>query len=299
MKRILRWAGFGVLGVVLLAAVAYGALYGYTEYRLKRTFDVPRVALSLSSDPEVIARGEHVATVRGCVECHGSNLGGKLFIDEAPVGVLYASNLTSGRGGIGQTYSDADLITAIRHGVRPTGKPLLFMPSQEFNVLSDEDVVALVSYIRSLPAVDNELPASRVGPLGRLLYATGQFPLVPAELIDHDAPRAAAPPAGPTAEYGAYLATGCLGCHGHDFAGGKIAGTPPDFPPAANLTPDGATGIGEWTEDEFITTLRTGKRPDGTELRPEMPWQLTAQFEEYELQALWRYLQTVPPVRTD
>lgn len=299
MKRILRWAGFGVVGVVLLLAVAYGALYGYTEYRLKRTFEVPRVALSLSDDPEVIARGRHIATVRGCVDCHGATLGGKLFIDAGPVGVLYASNLTVGRGGIGTTYSDADLITAIRHGVRPTGKPLLFMPSQEFNVLSDEDVVALVSYIRSLPAVHNELAPSRVGPLGRLLYATGQLPLVPADLIDHDAPRRAAPPAGATAEYGAYLATGCLGCHGHDLSGGKIPGTPPDFPPAANITPDEATGIGGWTEEEFITTLRTGKRPDGTELRPEMPWQLTAQFEEYELQALWRYLRSVPAVRTD
>lgn len=299
MKRILRWAGYGLLGLVLAIAVAYGVLYGYTEYRLARTFEVPRVGLSLSEDPEVIARGEHVATVRGCVECHGPNLGGRLFIDGGPVGVLYATNLTAGRGGIGGTYSDADLIAAIRHGVRPTGRPLLFMPSQEFNVLSDEDVVALVSYIRNLPAIDNELAPSRVGPLGRLLYAIGQFPLVPAELIDHDAPRAAAPPPGSTPEYGAYLVTGCLGCHGHDLAGGKIAGTPPDFPPAANITPDLETGIGRWTEDEFIATLRTGRRPDGTEMRPEMPWQLTAQFDEHELQALWRYLQTVPAVRTD
>jgi mono/diheme cytochrome c family protein len=299
MKRILRWAGYGALGLVVLIAAAYGALYGYTEYRLTRTFEVPRVALSLSDDPEVIARGEHVATVRGCVDCHGPSLGGRVFIDAGPVGILYASNLTAGRGGIGATYSDADLVTAIRHGVRPTGKPLLFMPSQEFNVLSDEDVVALVSYIRGLPAVDNELAPSRVGPLGRLLFATGQLPLVPAELIDHQAPRAAAPDRGPTPGYGAYLATGCLGCHGHDLSGGKIAGTPPDFPPAANITPDPETGIGRWSEADFISTLRTGRRPDGTELRPEMPWQLTAQFEDYELQALWRYLLTVPAVRTD
>lgn len=299
MNRALRWTGFAVLGIVLLLAAAYGGLYGYTEHRLGKTYDVPRVSLALSQDGDVVARGAHIAVVRGCVDCHGENLGGKLFIDGGPVGVLYASNLSTGRGGVGSTYSDSDLITAIRHGVGPDGKPLLFMPSQEFNVLSDDDVTALASYIRSLPPVDNEMEPSRVGPLGRLLFAIGQLPLAPAELIDHDAPRNAAPEEGATAEYGAYLATGCMGCHGKDFSGGKIAGTPPEFPPAANITPDVETGIGSWTEEQFMTALRTGVRPDGRQLLPEMPWQLTAQFQEHELKALWLYFRSLPAVHTD
>lgn len=297
MNRILKWSGFAAIGLVLLLAALYGAIYGYTEYRFARSYEVPRVELALSSDPAMVARGEHIAVVRGCVDCHGPDLSGKLFIDAGPVAVLYSSNLTAGRGGVGDTYSDADLIAAIRHGVDPDGRPLWFMPSQEFNVLSDEDVVALASYIRTLPAVDHEPGTNRVGPLGRLLYATGELPLIPAELIDHRAVRSAAPVAAATAEYGEYLAVTCAGCHAADFSGGKIPGTPPDFPIAANLTPDVETGLGSWTEGDFIATLRTGRRPDGTELRPEMPWRLTAQFEEYELRALWLYLQSLPAVR--
>lgn len=299
MNRILRRAGYVVAGVILVLAAAYGGLYGYTEYRLARTYEVPRISVALSQDDDVLARGAHIAVVRGCADCHGPNLAGRLFLDAGPVGILYASNLTTGRGGVGASYSDADLVTAIRHGVRPDGKPLLVMPAQEFNIMSDEDVGALVSYIRSLPPVDNELEPSRVGPLGRVLFAAGKLDLAPAELIDHDAVRPAAPEEGATAEYGAYLATGCMGCHGHDFSGGKIAGTPPDFPPAANLTPDAETGLGSWTEEQFVTALRTGRRPDGSELLPEMPWQLTAQFRDHELRALWLYFRTLPPVRTE
>ena len=298
MKRFLRWGGYAVLSLAAVLAVAYGAVYGYTEYRLGRKYDVPRMALALSADSEVIAKGRHIATVRGCVDCHGPELAGRLFIDGGPVGVLYASNLTSGAGGVADVYSDADLIAAIRHGVRPSGEPLWFMPSQEFNVLSDEDVSALVSYIRSLEPVDNLLEPSTVGPLGRLLFAIGKLPLAPAELIDHDAVRAPAPEAGATAEYGAYLATGCTGCHRSDFSGGKITGTPPDFPPASNITRDEETGIGSWSEEDFRRALTTGVRPDGSQLRPEMPWQLTAQMEEHELRALWLYLRSLPAVHT-
>lgn len=298
MRKILRWTGFGVLGLVVLLVIAYGALYGYTEHRLNRTYEVPRVAVSLMSDPGTVERGKHVATVRGCIDCHGPGLAGRLFIDAGPVVVLYASNLTAGKGGIGEAYSDSDLVTAIRHGVGPAGQPLRFMPSQEFNILSDDDVVALASYIRSVPASDNVMPPSTVGPMGRLLYVTGQLPLIPAELIDHEAPRAPAPPAAATAEYGAYLAATCAGCHHHDFSGGKIPGTPPDFPPSANITPDVESGIGSWSEDDFMTALRTGVRPDGTQLRPEMPWQLTAQFKEHELRALWLYFRSLPAVHT-
>lgn len=298
MKKFLRWGGYAVLSLAAVLAVGYAALYGYTEYRLGRTYDVPRRTLALSTDPDVIARGRHIATVRGCADCHGPDLAGKLFIDAGPVGMLYASNLTGGTGGVAGDYSDADLIAAIRHGVRPSGKPLWFMPSQEFNILSDEDVGALVSYIRSLDPVDNVLEPSTVGPLGRLLFALGKLPLAPAELIDHDAARAPAPEEGATAEYGAYLATGCTGCHRPDFSGGKIAGTPPDFPPASNITPDDETGIGRWAEEDFTRALTTGVRPDGTQLRPEMPWQLTAQMEAHELRALWLYLRSLPAVHT-
>src|SRR5690606_25887190 len=144
-------------------------------------------------------------------------------------------------------------------GIGPDGKPLLFMPSQEFYPLSDEDLGALIAYLESLPAVDHTPGKSSVGPLGRVLFLAGQLPLLPAEMIDHDAERRATPAPGPTAEYGAYLATGCTGCHGAGFSGGKIPGTPPEFPAASNITPHEATGIGTWAEADFFRALREGR----------------------------------------
>jgi mono/diheme cytochrome c family protein len=196
---------------------------------------------------------------------------------------------------VGREFTDADWIRAIRHGVRRNGQSVLFMPSQEYTGMSDDDLGALVAYLKSLPPVDNPQPASSVGPLGRALFVAGQLPLLPAEMIDHGATRRASAPSGATVENGAYIVEGCKGCHGAELAGGKIPGTPPEWPPAANITPDRATGIGAWTEADFVRALRTGRRPDGRELRSEfMPWKNFAHFTDDELAAMWAYLRTVP-----
>lgn len=298
MKTALRWAARAIAGLAGLLLLASAAVYGASEYRFQRTYDdLPAASLLLAGDASTLARGRHLAVIRGCVDCHGADLGGKVFLDVPPVAVLHASNLTAGRGGVGATYSDADWDRAIRHGVGPDRKPLLVMPSNEFHVLSDADVAALIAYLKSLPPVDREPGENRVGPVGRVLFLAGQLPAVPAELIDHGAPRAAAPAPGATAEYGAYLATGCQGCHGPGFTGGRIPGTPPEFPPATNITPDAETGIGEWSEADFFRALREGKRPDGTALRTEMPWQLTREMTDDEIRALWLHLRSVPAAR--
>ena len=99
---------------------------------------------------------------------------------------------------------------------------------------------------------------------------------------------------GVTAEYGKYLAdnAGCPSCHGPGLSGGKIPQAPPDTVPAANLTP---TGLGQWTEADFVRTIRTGTRPDGRVLDTFMPWPYYSQMTDDELGAIWRYLQSVPP----
>jgi len=127
MKRVLKWAGLSLLAVIVLAV---SALYGLTELRFRRNYETPGHSLVLRSDPETLARGRHVATVRGCVECHGPDLGGRTFLDVPILAQLYASNLTAGEGGIGGTYTGVDWERAIRQGVGPDGKPLLFMPGR-------------------------------------------------------------------------------------------------------------------------------------------------------------------------
>ena len=108
--------------------------------------------------------------------------------DDPVFGRLVASNLTAGKGGVGGSYSDTDFVRAIRHGVRPDGTPLVLMPAEYYNKYNDEDLGAIIAYIKSLPPVDNELPETMAGPLARL-FVLLEPSLLPAQLIDHDASR--------------------------------------------------------------------------------------------------------------
>jgi cytochrome c553 len=290
MRKVLKYLALGVVSlVVLLLAVVFGV----SEMKLRKKYDVKAAtALNITRDPAQVERGRHLVTaVAKCTDCHTADLGGKLFIDGGPFATIYASNLTAGRGGRLASYTDAQVERAIRHGVRPDGRGLMIMPSDEYQHLSDADVSAIIAYLRTLPAVDREQPSSKLGPIGRAVYTFGA-PLMPAATIDHGAigPRAA-PPSGPTREYGQYLVSvgGCRGCHGANLIGGPSHGEVP----AANITPAG--DIGKWSEADFVRTIRTGTRPDGRRLSDEMPWQSMSTHTDDELHAIWLYLQTVPP----
>lgn len=294
MGRLFRWLGLGLGVMLVVGALGLASVYVLSQERMDRRYSVtPRLPV-LPGDEEAIARGRHVAAIRGCLDCHGENLAGRVFIDAPPVARLAGSNLTGGAGGSGQRLDDAGYVLAIRHGLAADGRPLLFMPAQEFFTLSDADLGDLIAFLKSVPAVDGAPPPNQVGPLGRLLFLLGQVELLPAELLDHDAPPSAAPEAGPTAEYGAYLATGCTGCHGRGYSGGRIPGTPPSWPPAANLTPD-PSGLAGWTEADLARALREGLRPDGSPIRTEfMPVASTRHLTEVELAALWAFLRSLP-----
>jgi mono/diheme cytochrome c family protein len=174
---------------------------------------------------------------------------------------------------------------------------LKIMPSQDYDNLSDADLAAVVAYVKSVPPVDNELPASSVGPMARALMVAGKFPMLHAEKIDHARQHVAAVTPAVTADYGKYLANiGCAGCHGPSLAGGPIPGTPPDWPPAANLTPSG--NLKSWTEADFRRLLREGKRPDGTPVNPIMPWKAMGKMTDEEIAAVWLYLRSLPATPT-
>jgi cytochrome c553 len=295
MKQIVRYAGWSLGGLLAVLLLATALLYAYTEYRFSRTWSVDGHALVIPTDSLAIARGRHVATaISRCSGCHQSDFGGQVFIDVPPVAFLYAANLTRGRGGIGGRLTDFDWERAIRHGVKPDGSVLLFMPSQEFQLLNDHDTAALIAYLKTLPPVDREPMKNRVGPIGRALYAKGDVALVPAELIDQTAAHPPEIPAGITAEYGRYVADvgGCKGCHGPGLSGGHIPGAPSDWKPAANITP---AGIGHYKEEDFFRVLREGMRPGGASIDPLMPYAFTKNLTDDEIRALWLYLQSVPP----
>ncbi len=297
MKGLTKWLLRGGLALLILVAVAFTALYALSGVRLGKSYaEVPAGDLSVPTDSASVAYGRHVAVTRGCTDCHRDDLSGGIVIEGGSAfAQIYASNLTRGAGGVAGSYDAPHWARAIRHGIAHDGRALLFMPSYDYFPMSDRDVGALVAYMESLPPVDNDLPASTVGPMGRALFVTGRFPLVPAEMVDHEAPRPEAPEPGVTVAYGGYLAVACTGCHNAAYTGGPIPGAPPDAPPAANITPDPGSGIGSWTESDFFTALRQGRRPDGTELDPVwMPWRSAGQMTDDEIRALWMYLQTVP-----
>lgn len=325
--RFLRWAASAAVALLAVLGVGYGFVHLQTQSRIDHIYDVNPAPVHLTASPATtsgtfagssngsgeigvetgeseaamdnpsaaaVAWGKHIATTRNCRDCHGQDLGGAMFADGMPVFRLSASNLTP--GGVGASYTDQDWVRSIRHGIGPDGKSLLFMPSHEYHFLSDQDLASLIAYLKTIPAVRRDLESNKVGPLGRILFMTGQLPLLPAEMIEHGAPRPVAAPRGATVAYGEYLAVGCTGCHGPGFSGGRIPGVPPEWPEAMNITPEPETGLGSWDRADFFRAMREGKRPDQTELRAEfMPWPNFAQFGDDELEALWLYLRTVEP----
>jgi mono/diheme cytochrome c family protein len=299
MRKMVKWVGI-VVGVLVGLVVLAGALvYILSEARISKvyTFDVPEVPIP--TDQASITRGEHLASsIRDCVGCHGEDLGGQLFFEDPALGALYATNLTSGKGGIGATYTDEDWVRAIIFGVDPEGAPLLAMPSNEYYFMDNADLGAIIAYVKNVPPVNNEVGENQLKLLPRALFVAGQFPiLVPVEMVDPTQPRPDAPETGATVEYGEYLAVTCIGCHGEHFSGGPIPGLPPDFPPGANLTPDVETGLGTWTEEDWVRSMREGKRPDGSDIDSEaMPWPSLGKATDEELGAMWAYFQSLEPM---
>jgi len=292
--KFIRMLGRLLLVLLIVLATALALIYWRSSSLMAQHIDVKEPALAVPTDADALARGEHVAITRGCTDCHDKDLGGRVLVDALPIGRLAAPNLTRGKGGVGARLDATSIEHAVRHGLGEGGRLLLYMPATDFAGLADADVADLIAYVTSVPAVDRDIPPPSAGPLMRTLFLLDKAPLVYALKVDQHAAHVASMAASATPEYGRYLAQGCTGCHGDHFAGGHVPGTPPSFPDARNITPAGA--IGKWTKPDFFTALRTGKRPDGSDINPFMPWKAFSKLSDTELDALWAYLQTVPPV---
>jgi cytochrome c553 len=297
MPRPLKIIGIVVGAVVGVLVLAIAVLYFVGSHQINRQHVVPDIAIAVLPDSAHIARGSHLAhAVTGCTECHGADLGGTVMADVPPF-FLAAPNITRGKGGRADTLTDVDFERALRFGVRRDGQSLIVMPSETFAHLTDLDLQSIIAFVRSVPAVDRELPRASIRFLGRVLLGAGQFPVLAAPLAAKEKPHALMEPA-PTAEYGRYLVAiaGCRGCHGPSLAGGMVAAGKPGAIASANLTPAGR--LGTWSEEDFMRTLRTGKKPDGIPLNETMPWKVYGQMTDDELHAIVRYLRTVPRVET-
>lgn len=292
IRKILKWIGImlgSLVGLIVLTFVTLYIIGGAKWNRIRWNYDVPVETIIVPTDQASIARGEHIATIHMCGYCHTDTLSGQ---SETVPGMITLTfpNLTTGRGGVGVTHSDEDWARAIRHGVGYDGRGLIIMPARYFYYLSDEDMGALIAYLKGLPPVDNEMPPLNLGPLGRVMLALGEAPfnLPDAIVIDHNSPRPVTPQPGVTKEYGQYLTHVCTQCHGENFNGQAMEreGLVP------NLTPGGEVAF--WSEEKFIATLRTGVTPGGHQLNEYMPWKYVGQMTDDELKAVWLYLQSLP-----
>jgi mono/diheme cytochrome c family protein len=306
MKKILKWTG-----LIILSLVAGVTIIAATRQNVKYTAPYP--AIKASTDMAVIERGKHlVFSIAHCADCHstanadslielGQDVplsGGKLFA--LPVAKIYTKNITSDpETGIGK-YTDAEIARALRYGVHPDGTVMFdFMP---FHNVSDEDMTAIISYLRTQKPVSNKVPPHSLNAAGKMIKAFMINPVGPSETV----PQKVQPDT--TASYGRYLVKNlgnCSGCHskhdikgsivGEEFTGGSPmkkaknlrAYTPP------NLTTDSSSRIFGWTQDMFIKRFRMGNIKNS-----EMPWNSYKRMTDNELKAIYKYLKTLKAAKT-
>ena len=307
-KKILKWSGLAAGTLVATVVIAVLVLE-------RRTYDPGFPAIHASSDPAVVARGRYL--VHGpahCTGCHGDPSrkadfdagregplsGGVEF--HLPIGTIRTANITADREtGIGN-MRDEEIARSLRFGVGRNGRTLVpFMP---FANLSDEDLTAVISYLRTQAPARNPVTIRSLNPLGHLVAAFVLKPQGPS------GPVPAQVPAGPTVAYGKYLVhsvANCAGCHTNRdmrtgaFTGPMLAGglqmESHDVPGrkfvTPNLTPHAGTGrIASWTEEIFLARVRTGKGAEGS----PMPWLHFSRMSDDDLRAIYRYLGSVPAV---
>ena len=318
MRLLLRL--FAVLVVLVVVAAGAGLTYLFASYP-----DVPPAsAITLPASPEIVARGKYLAEhVAICVDCHSERdftrfagpikpgsfgKGGERF--DGPTagipGVIYAPNITP--AAIGR-WSDGELMHAVTTGVSQDGRAMFpLMPYPLYGRLAEDDMQAILSYVRTLPPLENEPPSRSLD--------------TPVNLIVRTIPRPASfgtrPSPSDRAKYGEYLVTmaACAECHtprdeqgqplpGMDFAGGNQFAHP-DLGyrvRSANVTPDADSGIGQWTEQQFVDKFKGFEMPDDHVLTDDeqrqntaMPWKQYAGMTREDLGAIYSYLRSIKPV---
>jgi cytochrome c553 len=287
MNRVGRW--LIIAGIALFALVAAGAtmLYALSQNIIDRRYEAAAVQLP-APDPALVADGARQAKVLGCVSCHGPDLQGKLLADIPLVAHIETPNLLL----LMQSMSDQQLAQAIRQGIGRNGQALWVMSA--IPRMRDEDLAALIGWMRNLPTVRRGSSSSGVqfGPLGRIGIMTGAF--VPmAAIVNGPQDR---PPVDVGAEHerGRHLAaTICAQCHGFMLQGSKMED--------GSVSPD-LVVTAAYDLDHFRTLLRTGKGVSGRDLgvMAQTSREAFSAFHDDEIDALYGYLKAriaAPPQR--
>lgn len=284
-RAALRFGGgilASLLALLLLAAGAASAR-GIALFYLPEV--PPELILQVAGTPEQIARGEHIAASL-CTGCHSTTgdfplAGGRNISDDVglPLGNLYPPNITPA-GRISE-WTDGEIFQFFRYARMPDGRATM-MPVQNMSNLSDEDLLSVIAFLRTLEPVENEVMPLSISPLGLLMFGTNIIDLS----FDPKTGPVTAPPMASTAEYGAYIVSyqDCTDCHGTNLDG--VPEGP--VPPGPNLR-----SVKGWTQVDFITAMRTGVKPGGAPMVGLMPWRQIGRLNDTELAAMYEYLKTL------
>lgn len=294
MKTWLVRAGWTLLALLILTALAIAALVANGHRKAARHVEVRLETVAMRSDAAAIERGGYLFRSRGCTDCHGRDGAGRTFIDDGRGLRLHAPNITP-RSAVVASYGMDDWDRTIRHGVAPGGRPLIIMPSEDYNRLTNDDFAALVAYLKQMPAADGG-PAQISLPLPvRALYGAGLLKDA-AEKIDHTLSPSTPVPEAVSTAHGAYVANACIGCHGAALSGGRIPGAPPDWPAAANLTAGEGSVMPRYADaKQFVAMMRSGRRPDGSAVSTVMPFGALSEMSDVDLEALYLHLRGLAP----
>lgn len=308
-----------IVVLLLVLFVGVGVAITYVKLALPDVGKAPD--LKVEATPARIARGAYLANhVTVCIDCHSSRdwskfagplkpasvgAGGEVFNQQMGFpGNFYAPNITPYHL---KDWTDGELFRAITTGVNKDGRAIFpVMPYKSYGKMDKEDIYAIIAYIRSLPAQQNEVPVSKA-----------DFPV---SILINTMPSKAAPGTRPAesdkAAYGAYLftASACADCHtpqdkgtpvkGLENAGGFAFKFPGGTTYSSNITPDKETGIGNWTEEQFVNRFAVfadsayqAPTVGAGQFQTVMPWSMYAKMKKEDISAIYAYLQTIKPVK--
>ena len=313
VKKALLWS-------LMIIAILVIALLCYVKFALPNVGPAPD--MKVERTPERIERGKYLANhVTVCIDCHSTRdwsrfsgpptegtfgMGGDLFDQKFGFpGSYHAKNITP--EGINR-YTDGELFRVITTGVTKEGKALFpVMPYAGYGQMDEEDIKSIIAYIRTLDPIKNEVPESK-----------SDFPM---NFIINTIPTKAhltkIPPMTDKVNYGKYLVTSaaCKDCHtqfdkGKYVAGMELAGGR-EFPfpdgskvRSGNITPDKETGIGNWSEDNFIQLFHShsdsatlARKLNPGEFNSIMPWTMFGKMHDEDLKAVFAYLTSLKPIR--
>ena len=279
MRRLLKWLGILLSGIVVLLLVAAAFVWIAGGRIIDKTYEQPPSAFVADPAAADIEEGKRLALLWGCYDgCHGEGLGGQVFNDDFLFGLVVAPDLTR----VFAEMSDAELDRVIRHGVRRDGRSSLVMPSASFYSLKDEHLNNLVAFVRSEPRTDGPATEISAGILARLFIYIGEFVPQAEEIargapwIDDEAPDSAV-------ARGKYLAmTACSECHGMDLSG------------FGDFSPSLAAAIA-YSDDDFRRLMREGVGLGERELglMGEVAVKRFSVMTDEEIRALHSYLRTL------